>query len=178
MVGHGCMQVYMVLEKDLRILYFILKARGSEQRHWGPWAYIKPKISPLHKHTSSNKAIPTPTKSHNLAVHSIWAYEDKHIQNTALLLLLFYHRSRSYPASGQYRLWFPSPFDGLKLNSSLVGHSNKFCFRVSPGYLSGYIDYWLKDLWLGWYPNSTTGNFIWLQRMTCLGCKFSITRGY
>ena len=55
-------------------------------------------------------------------------------------------------SSRKYRTWTHSCSMGLKLNQTLVVHSNKFCATIVPAHLVGRTDCRWRVLCLGWYP--------------------------
>ena len=65
---------------------------------------------------------------------------------------------------------------GLKLEMSLIGDFLKFYTTFTPEHTAGRADCRSKILWLGWYPNPSTGRRAWLQKMASLGSIYPITR--
>lgn len=57
----------------------------------------------------------------------------------------------------------------LKLDQSLVGHSDNFCATFIPENLVGLAYCRLKFMWLDWDPNLSTGSLAWLQEMAASG---------
>jgi hypothetical protein len=69
----------------------------------------------------------------------------------------FYLRSLEHPASRfwlsrQCQGWAPSCDIGLKLDQSLVGHTQNLCATFTPAHLAGRTNCSLKVLWLSWCP--------------------------
>lgn len=77
-------------------------------------------------------------------------------------------------SSWQCQIWVPYLGMDFKLDQSLFGHSH----NVVPPF-SKLI--WMRDklyikvLWLGRFPSSTTGSLTWLHNMDCSGSLSSIT---